>query len=404
MAENKSEYGAGQIRILEGLEAVRKRPGMYIGSTSTTGLHHLAYEIVDNAVDEALAGFCTHIEVTIHEDNSISVMDNGRGIPTDIHPQKGISTLEVVYTILHAGGKFGDGGYKVSGGLHGVGASVVNALSEELEVNVHRDGKIFAQKYQRGNKVNEVEVIGKTDKTGTYVHYKPDAEIFDDLIYDFQTLSKRFQETAFLTKGLRITLVDRRVISNANEVETEKAEPKFKEVSYCYEGGLKQFVEYLNEGKTPIQETIFYTEQDEDGVNVEISFQYNDGYSENVYSFVNNITTPEGGTHLAGFRTALTKVLNEVGRKYNYLKEKEENLTGDDTKEGLTAVISVKVGDPQFEGQTKQKLGNKEVKPAVEKVFGQYLTYFLEENTQLCKQLIDKALLAKRAREAARKA
>ncbi|MCQ2749251.1 MAG: DNA topoisomerase (ATP-hydrolyzing) subunit B [Clostridia bacterium] len=400
MAEKKQEYGAGQIRILEGLEAVRKRPGMYIGSTSTTGLHHLAYEIVDNAVDEALAGFCDHIDITIHEDETLSVFDNGRGIPTDIHPQKGISTLEVVFTILHAGGKFGDGGYKVSGGLHGVGASVVNALSEWLVVQVHRDGKIFEQKYERGVPVAPVAVVGKTDKTGTFVHYKPDDQIFDDLIYDWNILSNRFQETAFLTKGLGITLTDER--KKIKDEETGKE--SFKTVSYKYDGGLKEFVEYLNHGKTPVQEKIFYVDENEDGVNVEIAFQYNDSYSENVYSFVNNITTPEGGTHLAGFRNAMTKVLNEVGRKSNIIKEKDENLSGDDTKEGLTAVVSVKVGDPQFEGQTKQKLGNKEVKPAVEKVFGKYLTYFLEENPALTKVIIEKAVLAKRAREAARKA
>jgi len=399
--EENREYGAEQIRILEGLEAVRKRPGMYIGSTSTTGLHHLVYEIVDNSVDEALAGYCSEIDVAIHEDNSISVFDNGRGIPVGIHPQKGIPTVEVVFTILHAGGKFGDGGYKVSGGLHGVGASVVNALSEWLEVTVHRDGKMHKQRYERGNVVSKLEIVGETDRTGTFIHFKPDPKIFDDLIYDYTTLAKRFQETAFLTKGLKINLIDYRC---KLEKENESDKDSYKNVSYHYEGGLREFVSYLNKGKKGIQDKIFYIEETENGVSVEIAFQYNDTYTETVHGFVNNINTPEGGTHITGFRNALTKALNEVGRKNNYIKEKEENLSGEDTREGITAVVSVKVADPQFEGQTKQKLGNKEVKPAVEKVFGKYLTYFLEENPQFTKSIIDKSLLAKRAREAARRA
>ncbi|MFR2840555.1 MAG: DNA topoisomerase (ATP-hydrolyzing) subunit B [Zhenhengia sp.] len=384
-------YNENQIQILEGLQAVRKRPGMYIGSTSSKGLHHLVYEIVDNAVDEALAGACDTIVVSIHPDNSISVLDNGRGIPVGIHAQKGIPAVEVVFTILHAGGKFGGGGYKVSGGLHGVGASVVNALSEWLVVKVHTEGKIHEEKFERGHVVSPLTIVGDTDKTGTFVHFKPDAEIFETTVYDFNILKQRLQETAFLTKGLRIELIDLR--------EDEKHHKVFH-----YEGGIKEFVSHLNKHKTPIYEEVFYGEGEKDGINVEVSFQHNDSYVENVFSFVNNINTTEGGTHLSGFRAAITKTLNDYGRKMGLLKQADNNLSGEDIREGLTAIISVKIGEPQFEGQTKTKLGNSEARGAVESIFGEQLTYFLEQNPNVAKMIIQKATMAARARDAARKA
>lgn len=384
-------YNENQIQILEGLHAVRKRPGMYIGSTSSKGLHHLVYEIVDNAVDEALAGACDTIVVSIHPDNSISVLDNGRGIPVGIHAQKGIPAVEVVFTILHAGGKFGGGGYKVSGGLHGVGASVVNALSEWLVVKVHTEGKIHEEKFERGHVVSPLTIVGDTDKTGTFVHFKPDAEIFETTVYDFNILKQRLQETAFLTKGLRIELIDLR--------EDEKHHKVFH-----YEGGIKEFVSHLNKHKTPIYEEVFYGEGEKDGINVEVSFQHNDSYVENVFSFVNNINTTEGGTHLSGFRAAITKTLNDYGRKMGLLKQADNNLSGEDIREGLTAIISVKIGEPQFEGQTKTKLGNSEARGAVESIFGEQLTYFLEQNPNVAKMIIQKATMAARARDAARKA
>lgn len=384
-------YNENQIQILEGLQAVRKRPGMYIGSTSSKGLHHLVYEIVDNAVDEALAGECDTIVVSIHPDNSISVLDNGRGIPVGIHAQKGIPAVEVVFTILHAGGKFGGGGYKVSGGLHGVGASVVNALSEWLVVKVHTDGKIHEEKFERGNVVSPLTVVGDTDKTGTFVHFKPDTEIFEETVYEFNILKQRLQETAFLTKGLRIELIDLR--------EDEKRHKVFH-----YEGGIREFVSHLNKHKTPIYPEIFYGEGEKDGINVEVSFQHNDSYVENVFSFVNNINTTEGGTHLSGFRSAITKTLNDYGRKMGLLKQADTNLSGEDIREGLTAIISVKIGEPQFEGQTKTKLGNSEARGAVESVFSEQLTYFLEQTPNVAKMIIQKATMAARARDAARKA
>lgn len=384
-------YNENQIQILEGLQAVRKRPGMYIGSTSSKGLHHLVYEIVDNAVDEALAGACDTIVVSIHPDNSISVLDNGRGIPVGIHAQKGIPAVEVVFTILHAGGKFGGGGYKVSGGLHGVGASVVNALSEWLVVKVHTEGKIHEEKFERGHVVRPLTIVGDTNKTGTFVHFKPDAEIFETTVYDFNILKQRLQETAFLTKGLRIELIDLR--------EDEKHHKVFH-----YEGGIKEFVSHLNKHKTPIYEEVFYGEGEKDGINVEVSFQHNDSYVENVFSFVNNINTTEGGTHLSGFRAAITKTLNDYGRKMGLLKQADNNLSGEDIREGLTAIISVKIGEPQFEGQTKTKLGNSEARGAVESIFGEQLTYFLEQNPNVAKMIIQKATMAARARDAARKA
>ena len=384
-------YNENQIQILEGLQAVRKRPGMYIGSTSSKGLHHLVYEIVDNAVDEALAGYCSVIEVTIHQDNTISVIDNGRGIPVGIHPQKGISTVEVVFTILHAGGKFGGGGYKVSGGLHGVGASVVNALSEWLTVEVYTDGKIHQEKFSRGEVVQPLTVIGETDKVGTYVHFKPDAEIFEDVIFDYNVLEQRLKETAFLTKALKIRLID------------ERADQK-QDKTFHYEGGIKQFVEQLNSHKTPLYEQIFYCEGEKDGIVVEVAFQHNDTYVENVFSFVNNINTIEGGTHLSGFRTAITKTLNDYARKMGLLKDSDKNLTGDDIREGMTAVISIKISEPQFEGQTKTKLGSSEAAGAVQTVFGDQLTYFLEQNPNVGKMIVQKGIMAARARDAARKA
>lgn len=386
-----AEYNESQIQVLEGLEAVRKRPGMYIGSTSEKGLHHLVYEIVDNAVDEALAGFCTEITVTIHPDNSISVLDNGRGIPVGIHHQKGISALEVVFTILHAGGKFGGGGYKVSGGLHGVGASVVNALSTWLYVNVYTDGKIYEQKYERGNVLCPVHEIGTTDKHGTFVHFLPDPEIFEETVFTYDVLKQRLRETAFLTKGLKINLIDLR-------------EGKEQERSFHYEGGIKEFVAYINKSRQPLYDNIFYASSEKDGVLVEVAFQHNDGYTENIFTFVNNINTPDGGTHLVGFKSGLTKTINDYGKKIGIIKDSDKKLSGDDVREGMTAVVSIKVGDPQFEGQTKAKLGTSEAKGAVEAVLSEYLTYFLEENPAVGKIIIEKGLMASRARDAARKA
>ena len=386
-----AEYNESQIQVLEGLEAVRKRPGMYIGSTSEKGLHHLVYEIVDNAVDEALAGFCTEITVTIHPDNSISVLDNGRGIPVGIHHQKGISALEVVFTILHAGGKFGGGGYKVSGGLHGVGASVVNALSTWLYVNVYSDGKIYEQRYERGNVLCPVHEIGTTDKHGTFVHFLPDPEIFEETVFTYDVLKQRLRETAFLTKGLKINLIDLR-------------EGKEQERSFHYEGGIKEFVAYINKNRQPLYDNIFYASGEKDGVLVEVAFQHNDGYTENIFTFVNNINTPDGGTHLVGFKSGLTKTINDYGKKIGIIKDADKKHYGDDVREGMTAVVSIKVGDPQFEGQTKAKLGTSEAKGAVEAVLSEYLTYFLEENPAVGKIIIEKGLMASRARDAARKA
>ena len=394
-----AEYGADQIQILEGLEAVRKRPGMYIGSTSSRGLHHLVYEIVDNAVDEALAGFCDTIDVTINEDNSITVIDNGRGIPVGINQKAGIPAVEVVFTILHAGGKFGGGGYKVSGGLHGVGASVVNALSDWLEVQICKDGKVYKQRYERGKVCYPLKVVGEceAEKTGTRVDFKPDATIFEDVIYDFEVLKQRLREMAFLTKGLRIILRDDRVVD-------EEGNKKQKMREFHYEGGIKEFVTYLNKSKTGLYENILYFEGTKNDVYVEVAFQHNDSYTENVYSFVNNITTPEGGTHLMGFRNALTKTFNDYARSNKLLKESEANLTGEDIREGLTAIISVKIGEPQFEGQTKQKLGNSEARGAVDGIVSEQLTYFLEQNPAVAKIILEKSILAQRARDAARKA
>ena len=387
-----TEYGADQIQILEGLEAVRKRPGMYIGSTSVRGLHHLVYEIVDNSVDEALAGYCTHIIVTINKDNSITVEDDGRGIPVGINHKAGIPAVEVVFTVLHAGGKFGGGGYKVSGGLHGVGASVVNALSEWLEVKVFQNGNIYEQRYERGKVMYPLKIVGSCDmeKTGTEVHFLPDKEIFEDTVYDYNVLKQRLREMAFLTKNLRITLKDDR-------------EDK-KEKVFHYEGGIKEYVEYLNKGNQALYDEIIYCEGNKNGVNVEVAFQHNDGYSDNVYGFVNNITTPEGGTHVTGFRNAVTKTFNDYARSNKILKEKDPSLSGEDIREGLTAIISIKIADPQFEGQTKQKLGNSEARGAVESVVTEQLTYFLEQNPSVAKTICEKSVLAQRAREAARKA
>ena len=386
-----NEYGAEQIQILEGLEAVRKRPGMYIGSTSERGLHHLVYEIVDNSVDEALAGFCTEIDVTINEDNSVTVIDNGRGIPIGIHEKAGIPAVEVVFTILHAGGKFGGGGYKVSGGLHGVGASVVNALSNWLEVEIAKDGKLYKQRYERGHVMYPLKEIGTTDRVGTKVTFLPDDTIFETTVFDYDTLRSRLREMAFLTKGLKINLNDRRI------------DPP-KERSFHYEGGIKEFVQYLNRHKDPLYPEVIYCEGEKDGVVVEVAFQHNDSYNEGVYGFVNNITTPEGGTHVAGFRNAITKTFNDYGRTNKLLKENEANLTGDDIREGLSAIIRIKIGDPQFEGQTKQKLGNSEARGAVDSIVSEQLTYFLEQNPSVARIIIDKAVVAQRARDAARKA
>ena len=390
---SQQEYGADQIQILEGLEAVRKRPGMYIGTTSARGLHHLVYEIVDNSIDEALAGFCDTITVTLNKDNSVTVVDNGRGIPVGINAKAGIPAVEVVFTVLHAGGKFGGGGYKVSGGLHGVGASVVNALSDWLEVEIRRDGKVHKQRYERGHVMYPLEVIGDCgeDESGTKVTFFPDATIFEETIFDFDVLKQRFREMAFLTKGLRITLRDER-----REEVIEK--------SYHYEGGIKEFVEYLNKGKTPLYENILYFEGTKNNVYVEVALQHNDSYNESTYSFVNNINTPEGGTHLAGFRNSLTKTFNDYARGIKLLKESEANLSGEDIREGLTAIISVKIEEPQFEGQTKQKLGNSEARVAVDNIVSEQLTYFLEQNPTVAKLICEKSILAQRAREAARKA
>lgn len=391
--EIKTEYGADQIQILEGLEAVRKRPGMYIGSTSSRGLHHLVYEIVDNAVDEALAGYCDTIDVAINEDNSITVIDNGRGIPVGINQKAGIPAVEVVFTILHAGGKFGGGGYKVSGGLHGVGASVVNALSTWLEVTIFHEGKIYRQRYERGKTVYSLKIVGECEpeKTGTMVTFLPDPEIFEETIFEFGTLKHRFREIAFLTKGLKI-------------VARDKREEEEKEVTFHYEGGIKEFVQYLNKSNTALYDDILYFEGNKDGVMVEVAMQHNDAYTENTYGFVNNITTPEGGTHIVGFRNALTKTFNEYARKNKLLKESEQNLTGEDIREGLTAIISVKIEDPQFEGQTKQKLGNSEARGAVDGIVSNQLEIYLEQNPAVAKIIIEKSLLSQRARDAARKA
>ena len=384
-------YGASQIQILEGLEAVRKRPGMYIGSTSAKGLHHLVYEIVDNSVDEALAGYCDHIEVTINKDNSITVVDNGRGIPVGIQAKAHKPAVEVVFTILHAGGKFGGGGYKVSGGLHGVGASVVNALSEWLEVNVYVDGYEYYQRYERGKVMCELQKIGPTEKRGTTVHFLPDKEIFEETVFDYKVLKQRLREIAFLTKRLRISLTDVR-----------EEEPILS--SFHYEGGIREYVAYLNKANTPLYDEIIYCEGEKDGVLVEVALQHNDGYNENVYSFVNNITTPEGGTHLVGMRSALTKTFNDYARKNKLLKDNEQSLTGEDIREGLTAIVSIKIGEPQFEGQTKQKLGNSEARGAVESIVSDKLSVFLEQNPAIGKLIVEKSVMAQRARDAARKA
>ena len=387
------EYNENQIQILEGLEAVRKRPDMYIGNTTSRGLHHLVFEIVDNAVDEALAGFCTDVVVTIHGDNSISVADNGRGIPIGIHPQKGIPAVEVVFTILHAGGKFGGGGYKVSGGLHGVGASVVNALSEWLTVQIYHDGRVYEQVYHRGEVHKKLSVIEDCppEITGTKVHFKPDAQIFEELDFQYDILKKRMQETAFCTKGLRLVLIDER-------------EGLEKERSYHYENGLRDFVQHINKNHTPLFNQIFYAEAERDGIYVEIALQYNDEYYENTHSFVNTINTAEGGTHIAGFRTGLTKTINDYVRKFNLLKENDKNLSGEDVREGLASVVSLKINEPKFESQTKIKLSNTEAKSAVESVMNEYFEYFLEENPSVAKIIVEKAVMASRARDAAKKA
>ena len=388
-----TEYGADQIQILEGLEAVRKRPGMYIGSTSSRGLHHLVYEIVDNSVDEALAGYCDHIQVFINPDNSITVIDNGRGIPVGINHKAGLPAVEVVFTILHAGGKFGGGGYKVSGGLHGVGASVVNALSNWLEVEICKEGKVYKQRYEKGKVMYPLKIVGdcEPEKTGTKVTFLPDDTIFEETVFEYDILKQRFREMAFLTKGLKISLTDLR-----GEEEQEE--------TFHYEGGIKEFVEYLNKSKTPLYDNIIYCEGVKDNVMVEVAMQHNDSFTDNTYGFVNNITTPEGGTHVVGFRNAITKTFNDYARKNKLLKESEPNLTGEDIREGLTAIISVKIEDPQFEGQTKQKLGNSEARGAVDSIVSSYLQVFLEQNPSVGKTIVDKSVLAQRAREAARKA
>lgn len=391
--DNKTNttYTENQIQVLEGLEAVRKRPGMYIGTTSSSGLHHLVYEIIDNSIDEALAGYCKNIEVSILEDNSICVIDDGRGIPVGIHPKMGIPTVEVVHTILHAGGKFGGEGYKVSGGLHGVGASVVNALSEVMEVEVSRDGNIYKQRYERGKTVSTVDVIGKTDKTGTKTTFKPDDQIFEEIEYDFETLLQRLRELAFLNKGIRIKLIDSR-----------PSEKVVKDL--YYEGGIKAFVEYINRNKEVLHKNVIYFEGSKNDEIVEVAIQYNDSYVENVFSFANNISTNEGGTHLIGFKTALTKVVNDYARKYGILKDADKNLQGEDVREGITAIVSVKLRDPQFEGQTKTKLGNQEMRTLVDSIVSEKLEAYIEENPSVAKIIIEKALLASRARDAARKA
>ena len=387
----RAEYGADQIQILEGLEAVRKRPGMYIGSTSLKGLHHLVYEIVDNSVDEALAGECSHIEVFINEDNSITVVDDGRGIPVGINKKSGLPAVQVVFTVLHAGGKFGGGGYKVSGGLHGVGASVVNALSKWLEVLVETDGKAYKQRYERGKVVTELEELGATDRHGTTVTFLPDEEIFEDTVFDYATIKQRLREMAFLTKGLRISLTDKR-------------EEGKKTDSFHYEGGIMEYVSYLNKNQTVLYDKIIYCEGKKGTVQVEVALQHNDGYNEGCYSFVNNINTPEGGTHLTGFRNALTKTFNEYAKLMKLVKENDPALTGEDIREGMTAIVSIKIPEPQFEGQTKQKLGNSEARGAVESIAGEQIMIFLEQNPAIGKMIVEKALLAQRARDAARKA
>ena len=392
LEENKQSYDESQIQVLEGLEAVRKRPGMYIGSTSSRGLHHLVYEIVDNSIDEALAGFCKNIEVSINEDNSITVIDDGRGMPVGIHPKMGKSTVEVIMTVLHAGGKFGGGGYKVSGGLHGVGASVVNALSEYCEVTVTREWHVWQQKYSRGNILCDLTKIGDSDGHGTKVMFKPDPEIFEDTIFDFEVLASRLRELAFLNKGIAITLIDKR------EEEEERVE------KYHYEGGIKEFVSYLNRNKEVLHESPIYVEGEKDGIIAEIALQYNDGYNESLYSFANNIDTIEGGTHLAGFKSALTRAINDYAKRFGHIKDSDKNLSGDDAREGLTAVVSVKISEPQFEGQTKTKLGNSEVRGVVDSIVAEGVSIFLEENPAVGKIIIDKALMAARARDAARKA
>ena len=386
-----AEYGANQIQILEGLEAVRKRPGMYIGSTSSRGLHHLVYEIVDNAVDEALGGYCDTIDVQINSDNSITVIDNGRGIPVGINEKAGLPAVEVVFTVLHAGGKFGGGGYKVSGGLHGVGASVVNALSEWLEVRVCVDGIEYYQRYERGKVMCDLKEIGPANRRGTKVTFLPDKKIFEETVFDYKVLKQRLREIAFLTKGLKIVLTD------------DREETPVKS-TFHYEGGIREYVEYLNKANTPLYDEIIYCEGEKDGVMVEAALQHNDGYNENVYSFVNNITTPEGGTHLVGLKSALTKTFNDYARKNKLLKENEQSLTGEDIREGLTAIVSIKIGEPQFEGQTKQKLGNTEARGAVDSIVSEKLGIFLEQNPAVGKMIIEKSLMAQRARDAARKA
>lgn len=386
-----NEYGADQIQILEGLEAVRKRPGMYIGSTSARGLHHLVYEIVDNAVDEALAGFCTVIDVSINPDNSITVIDNGRGIPVGINAKKGVSSVEVVFTVLHAGGKFGGGGYKVSGGLHGVGASVVNALSEWLEVVVEQNGKKYFQRYERGRVLEHLKEVDDSTRVGTTVTFLPDKEIFEETVFDFDTLKQRLREMAFLTKGLKIVLNDKR-------------EGQEKTLEFHYEGGIKEYVQYLNRSQVTLYPEIIYCEGQKGDVYVEVAMQHNDGFNEGCYSFVNNITTPEGGTHYTGFKNALTKTFNDYARNMKFLKDSEENLSGEDIREGMSAIISIKLPEPQFEGQTKQKLGNSEARGAVDAIVTEQLTYFLEQNPSVAKTIIEKAVLAQRARDAARKA
>ena len=389
MEQENKKYDENQIQVLEGLEAVRKRPGMYIGTTSSRGLHHLVYEIVDNSIDEALAGYCKEIEVKINKDNSITVTDDGRGMPVGIHPKMGRSTLEVIMTVLHAGGKFGGGGYKVSGGLHGVGASVVNALSEDCTVTVKREGYVWQQSYKRGKVLEDVKKIGESNETGTITYFKPDPEIFEELEFDFEVLSQRLRELAFLNKGIYIKLIDER---DGNE-----------EV-FHYEGGIKSFVTYLNRNKLPIHEEPIYVEGIKDNISVEVALQYNDGYTENIFSFANNIDTAEGGTHLVGFKTALTRVFNDYAKRYGHIKENDKNLSGEDIREGLTAVVSVKIEDPQFEGQTKTKLGNSEVRGIVDSIVGENVGTFLEENPNVSKMIVDKALMAARARDAARKA
>ena len=388
-----NEYGADQIQILEGLEAVRKRPGMYIGTTSSRGLHHLVYEIVDNSVDEALAGYCTEIEVQINQDNSITVIDNGRGIPVGMNHKAEKPAVEVVFTVLHAGGKFGGGGYKVSGGLHGVGASVVNALSDWLEVQIFHEGKIYKQRYERGKTMYPLKVVGdcNPDLSGTRVDFKPDETIFEDTVYDFDVLKTRLRETAFLTRGLKITLRDIR-------------EGKEKEKVFHYEGGIREFVQYLNRSNEALYPDIMYFEGMQNGVMVEVAMQHNDSYNETVYGFVNNILTPEGGMHIVGFRQAITRTFNDYGRKMKLLKDSEENLSGEDIREGLTAIVSVKIEDPQFEGQTKQKLGNSEARGAVDTIVSQQLGVYLEQHPDVGKIIIEKSVVSQRAREAARKA